>query len=134
MRVLVIGGTLFIGRVLVGGLLRHGDEGKVLHPNARNKLPGGGGGLGGGRNDPDQVRTVLSGRRFDAVFDNVYDWQRGTTGEQVAATARACGDGVNRYVFMSSVAAFPPGLDHGDDDAMVSPEDPNEYARNKADS
>src|SRR5947209_3566152 len=121
MRVLVIGGTLFIGRLLVEELLRHGHEVTVLHRNAGNALPGGVEGLVGDRNDADQVRTAVSGRRFDAVFDNVYDWQRGTTGEQVAATARAFGDGVNRYVFMSSVAAFPPGLDHGDDGAMVSP-------------
>ena len=134
MRVLVIGGTLFIGRLLVEELLRHGHDVTVLHRNAGTRLPDGVEGLVGDRNDPDQVRTVLSGRRFDAVYDNVYDWQRGTTGEQVAATARACGDALRRYVFMSSVAAFPPGLDHGDDDAMVPPDDPNEYARNKADS
>ena len=37
----------------------------------------------------DSVREALSGRRFDVVFDNVYDWERGTTAAQVEATVRA---------------------------------------------
>jgi hypothetical protein len=36
----------------------------------------------------------LDERRFDVVYDNVYDWERGTTAAQVQATVRACGDRV----------------------------------------
>ena len=66
------------------------------------------------RNDA-QVRRkrALPGRRFDVVFDNVYDWERGTTAAQVEATVRAVGDGhFERYIFMSSVAAYGDGLNH----------------------
>jgi len=58
------------------------------------------------RNDAASLREALSGRRFEVVFDNVYDWERGTTAAQVEATVRACGgDRLNRYIFLSSVAA-----------------------------
>jgi hypothetical protein len=45
------------------------------------------------RNDAASVQQTLDGRRFDVVYDNVYDWERGTTAAQVQATVRACGEG-----------------------------------------
>ena len=134
MRILVIGGTLFIGRRLVRELLRAGHEVTILHRNPKSGLPGGVTALLADRNDPESVRSAIGKRRFDAVFDNVYDWQRGTTADRVVATARACGDGLQRYVFMSSVAAFGSGLDHGDDDPLAAPDAPDDYVRNKAES
>src|SRR5438309_1962247 len=132
MRVLVIGGTLFIGRLLAEELLRAGHRVSVLHRNAKAQLPDTVESIIADRNDPEAVRAALAGKRFDAVFDNVYDWQRGTTAEQIEAAARACAnDGLERYVFMSSVAAFPLGLDHPDNDPLVLRDDPNSYARNK---
>jgi nucleoside-diphosphate-sugar epimerase len=135
MRVLVIGGTLFIGRLLVEELVRAGHTVTVLHRNRSTALPDGVTGLIADRNDPSAVRSALAGSRFDAVFDNVYDFKRGTTAEHVEAAARACANpGLQRYVFMSSVAAFPPGLDYLDSDPLVPRGDPNSYARNKANS
>jgi nucleoside-diphosphate-sugar epimerase len=135
MRVLVIGGTLFIGRLLVEELGRAGHAVTVLHRNPGSALPAGVTGLIADRNDPSAVRAALAGSRFDAVFDNVYDWSRGTTAEHVEGTARACAnDGLQRYVFMSTVAAFPPGLDRPDNGPLVPRDDPNSYARNKANS
>ena len=40
------------------------------------------------RNDPEAVTQALAGRQFEIVFDNVYDWERGTTAAQVEATAQ----------------------------------------------
>jgi nucleoside-diphosphate-sugar epimerase len=84
------------------------------------------------RNDPAAVGAALAGTRFDAVFDNVYDWQRGTTADHVVATALACGGRLHRYVFMSSVAAYGDGLCHREDDALAPDNHPDAYARNKA--
>jgi len=135
MRVLVVGGTLFIGRLLVEELLRAGHDVSVLHRNAKTQLPPGVRSIIADRNDPQAVRSALTGTRFDAVFDNVYDFELGTTAEQVEATARGCAnDGLQRYVFMSTVAVFPPGLDHPDNGHLVPRDDPNSYARNKANS
>jgi 2'-hydroxyisoflavone reductase len=135
MNVLVIGGTLFIGRHLVDALRAAGHEVTVLHRNPKSDLPAGVSGLLADRNDPESVRAAIGGRKFDAVFDNVYDWQRGTTAEQVRATARACAsDRLERYVFMSSVAAYGTGLNHVESDALAPDDDPEDYVRNKAGS
>ncbi len=84
------------------------------------------------RNDAESLRSALLGKNFDAVFDNVYDWERGTTAAQVEATVEACGDRLYRYVFMSSVAAYGDGLDHREDDPLAPDSHPDPYVRNKA--
>ncbi len=133
MRVLIIGGTLFIGKHLAAALQAAGHEISVLHRGDSSRLSPGIRSLQADRNDPDAVARALSGQRFEVVFDNVYDWQRGTTADQVAATARACdSDALERYVFMSSVGAFVPGLDLSDDAPLVPDDCPELYPRNKA--
>ena len=135
MRILILGGTLFIGRRLATRLVDSGHDVTILHRSASTKPPQGTAALIADRNDAASVRRALAGRQFEAVFDNVYDWERGTTGEQVAATAQACaGDALSRYVFMSSVAAYGQGLHHSEDDPLAPPDDPDPYVRNKADS
>ena len=133
-RVLVIGGTLFIGRALVRRLLARGDEVTILHRGRANPFAGRVGEIHCDRNDVDGMRRALAGRRFDLVFDNVYDWQRGTTAEQISAAAMACSEGVKRFVFVSSVAAYGEGLDHDEDDPLAPPGHPELYVRNKAES
>ncbi len=133
MRALVIGGTLFIGRHLVRRLLEDGFEVAVLHRRPRHGLPPEVENLVADRNDGPQLRRALAGRRFDVVFDNVYDWERGTAARHVVDTVRACGD-LRRYVFMSSVAAYGEGLDHREEDPLAPDDHPNPYARHKASS
>jgi 2'-hydroxyisoflavone reductase len=77
------------------------------------------------------VRQALRGRSFDFVFDDVYDWQRGTTAEQVAAAAETLGPACERYVFLSSVAAYGAGTNLPED-APLAVEDTQPYVRNKA--
>src|SRR5579872_3688875 len=110
MKVLVIGGTLFIGRGIVQELLKAGHDVTVLHRKPKHDFPKRVQNLVADRNDPDQVREAIAGRRFEIVFDNVYDWERGTTAAQVEAAVKACEDRLVRYVFMSSVAAYGDGL------------------------
>jgi nucleoside-diphosphate-sugar epimerase len=132
LNVLVIGGTLFIGRMLVAELLKSGHKVTVLHRKPGHDLGKRVGELIADRNDPAAVREALVGSRFDIVLDNVYDWERGTTGAQVEATARACGDSLRRYVFMSSVAAYGDGLNHHEGDALAPDDHSDAYVRNKA--
>ena len=135
MRVLVIGGKLFIGRHLTGQLLEAGHEVTILHRRPGHDLGEAVQELIGDRNNIDSLAGVLAGHRFDAVFDNVYDWQRGTTAAQVEAMARACGGGdLHRYVFMSSVGAYQEGLGLTEESPLAPEDDPNSYARNKASS
>lgn len=132
MRVLVIGGTLFIGRGLVAALLKAGHEVTILHRKPGHDLGKKVREIIGDRNDPESLKTALIGHRFDVVFDNVYDWRRGTTAAQVEGTARALGDRLCRYIFMSSVAAYGDGLNHHEGDALAPDNHPDPYVRNKA--
>src|SRR2546425_3020800 len=132
MQVLVIGGTLFIGRALVQELLKAGHEVTVLHRKPKHDLSKRVHNLVADRNDADQMRHALDGRRFEVVFDNVYDWERGTTAAQVEATVRACGDRISRYIFMSSVAAYGDGLNHKESDPLAPGYHPDAYVSHKA--
>jgi 2'-hydroxyisoflavone reductase len=135
MKVLVIGGTLFIGRQLVQTLLKAGHEVAIVHRKAEHALGRKVENIQADRNDAEAMRQALSGRRFEVVFDNVYDWQRGTTAEQVEATVKAvAGDHLRRYVFMSSVAAYGDGLNHHEGNALAPDTHPDTYVRNKAKS
>jgi nucleoside-diphosphate-sugar epimerase len=129
---LVIGGTQFIGRTLVSELLKAGHEVWVLHRKPEHDLGKKVGSIVADRNDGEAVRRALTGCGFEIVFDNVYDWERGTTSAQVEACAKACGDRLHRYVYMSSVAAYGDGLNHHEGDALAPDDHPDPYVRNKA--
>ena len=131
-RVLVIGGTKFIGRWLVAELLRGGHEVHVLHRRARNPFGRRVHNLVADRNDAGSVRKAVAATRFDAVFDFAYDWERGTTRAQVEATAQIFDGKIGRYVFMSSVAAYGDGLNHHEGDALAPDDHPSAYVRDKA--
>ncbi|HEY3743549.1 MAG TPA: NAD-dependent epimerase/dehydratase family protein [Bryobacteraceae bacterium] len=134
MEVLVIGGTLFIGRRLVKELVRKGHSVTVLHRKPRHGLGREVHSIRADRNDGDAMRAALAGRHFDVVFDNVYDWERGTDAFQIEATVQACGDNLSRYIFMSSVAAYGDGLSHHEGDGLAAEDHPDAYVRNKANS
>lgn len=131
-KVLVIGGTRFIGRALVAELLKAGHEVWILHRRNCHDLGKRVGSIQADRNDGEAMRRALAGSKFQVVFDNVYDWERGTTGRQVEATACACDSQLTRYVFMSSVAAYGDGLNHHEGDALAPDDHPDSYVRNKA--
>lgn len=131
-RILVIGGTLFIGKLLVQELLRQHHQVYILHRKPRHGFGRRVQNLVADRNDVVNVRKALGATRFDVVFDNAYDWEHGTTGAQVEAVAQLFDGKIARYVFMSSVAAYGDGLNHHEGDALAPDDHPNPYARNKA--
>lgn len=133
-RVLVIGGTLFMGRALVEQLLDLGDDVVIMHRGSGHPFGDRVGEIRCDRNDIDAVHAALGDTYFDIVFDNVYDFERGTSGEQVSAAATAVADGLRRYVFTSSVAVYPEDGEYDEDAALVPSDVPNPYAANKADS
>jgi 2'-hydroxyisoflavone reductase len=132
LRILVIGGTKFIGRLMVNELSRAGHELYILHRRSRHPFSKRVHNLIADRNDAASVRKAVGNTRFDAVYDNAYDWERGTTSAQIEATTQIFDGRVSRYVFMSSVAAYGDGLNHHEGDALAPDDHPNAYARNKA--
>jgi 2'-hydroxyisoflavone reductase len=133
-RALVIGGTLFMGRALVDQLLERGDDVVIMHRGRGTPFGPRVGEIRCDRNDTAAVRAALDGARFDVVYDNVFDWQRGTTAEQVVASATAVAKGLRRYVFTSSVAVYHPGGEYPEDVELVPSDWPNAYGAQKADS
>lgn len=134
MRILVIGGTLFIGRAIVERLAARGHEVTVLHRRDRHDLGPGIHNVQADRGDLPAITRILRDGNYDAVYDVAYDWGKGTTAAQVEAAARACGDALQRYVFVSSIAAYGPGLAHREQDALVGNDYPNPYSLDKASS
>jgi len=131
-RILLIGGTMFIGKRLVARLLDAGHDITLFHRKASHPFGPDVRSVVGDRNDALSVRGALAGRHFDAVYDLAYDMERGTTGAQVEETAKAVPGDLSRYIFMSSVAAYGDGLNHVEDDPLAPDTDSNDYVRNKA--
>ena len=124
MNCLVIGGTGFIGRLLVAELLKREDSVTVVHRRPRHDLGRRVKNIVADRNDAPALKAALSGKNFEIVFDNAYDWERGTTAAHIEGTVRAVGSNLHRYVFMSSVAAYGDGLNHHEGDALAPDADP----------
>src|SRR6202034_3499942 len=134
MRVLVIGGTLFIGKLLVKRLLAADHDVTILHRKAEHPFGRRVRNAIADRNDAAAIRAALAGLRFDAVYDIAYDQERGTTAAQVEATAKSIPGELTRYIFMSSVAAYGDGLNHAEEDPLASDIHTDPYVRNKASS
>jgi 2'-hydroxyisoflavone reductase len=132
MRILVIGGIVFMGREIVRLLVERGHDVTVLHRRERHDLGPDVRNVQADRGDIPSMQRVLREGRYDAIFDLVYDWQNGTTAEQVAEAAKSAGDRLQRYVFISSIAAYGPGLNHREDETLVPDDFPNPYAAHKA--
>ncbi len=118
MRLLVIGGTVFLGRHLVSLALAAGHQVTTLnrgthdHVEQHNveKL----------RTDREQIHTgILSGRSFDAVIDTC-----GYQPETVRRSLNVLAGSVGTYVFISTVSVY------GDFSAIgISEESPIKYTQ-----
>src|SRR3989440_3422112 len=100
MKLLVLGGTKFLGRHLVEAALARGDEVTLFNRGQHNpeifpeveKL----------RGDRDGGLDMLRGRRWDAVVDT-----SGYVPRVVRASAELLAGSVGLYVFVSSVSVYP---------------------------
>lgn len=113
MRILVIGGTRFVGRYVVAAALSRGHEVTLLHrgqtgaelfPAAEH--------LSADRNDAAKVAELLAGREFDATVDVCAYFPR-----QVRELADALGGRGGHHVFVSSVSAYAAPAGAGADES-----------------
>jgi nucleoside-diphosphate-sugar epimerase len=132
MRILMIGGVAFMGRRIVERLIAAGHDVSVLHRRPTHELDARVRNIQANRSDLPAVAGLVADGKFDAIFDLAYDWQTGTPSSHVEAAARAAGPHLHRYVFMSSIAAYPPGVGHREDAALAPDDFPNPYAQHKA--
>lgn len=117
MKVLVLGGTRFLGRHLVEALLARDIE--VTLFNRGRSAPGLFGGVEHLRGDRDAGAdglAALAGRRWDAVIDTC-----GYLPRVVRASCAALHGAVDRYVFISSVSVYADfAADEIDEHAAVA--------------
>ncbi|TAG47275.1 MAG: NAD-dependent epimerase/dehydratase family protein [Betaproteobacteria bacterium] len=99
MRLLILGGTLFLGRHIVETALERGHEVTLFNRGQRNAdlFPE----LTRLRGDRNGDMSALLRRSFDAVIDCC-----GYTPEQMARTAQALDDKVPHYTFVSTVSVY----------------------------
>ncbi|MEA5549809.1 NAD-dependent epimerase/dehydratase family protein [Anabaena cylindrica UHCC 0172] len=100
MRILVIGGTRFIGVYLTQLLVEAGHE-VVLFNRGNFPAPEGVGQIIGDRTDPSQLKAKLSQENFDVIFDN--------NGRELTDTqplAEIFAGRVQHFVYMSSAGVY----------------------------
>ena len=99
MKILIIGGTVFLGRYLVEAAIERGHEVTLFNRGLHNAdlFPGVEKLRGNRRTQLD----VLRGRRWDAVIDTC-----GYTPGAVGAAAQMLADAVDHYTFISSVSVY----------------------------
>jgi len=120
MRILVVGGTRFVGRHVVEAALQRGHDVTLLHR---------------GQTNPDLFPSVehiiadrndglaqLKGRTFDATVDVCAYFPR-----QVRSLHEAVGDGAGHYLYVSSVSAYaePVPVNYDETAALATLEDPD---------
>ncbi|MCM1984498.1 NAD-dependent epimerase/dehydratase family protein [Lyngbya confervoides] len=101
MRILVMGGTRFIGVSLTKLLVQQGHEVVLFNRGNRPAPVEGLRQIHGDRTDGDQVRSLLEPESFDAIFDN--------NGRQLSDTqplADLYRDRVQHFVYMSSAGVY----------------------------
>jgi len=101
MRLLVLGGTRFLGRGIVDAALAAGDQVTTFTRGTSGEPPPGVEALHGDRNRPDGME-VLRGREWDAVVDT-----SGYVPVVVGRGAELLADAAGHYVFISSINAYP---------------------------
>jgi nucleoside-diphosphate-sugar epimerase len=131
MRLLVLGGTHFLGRHVVTAALDRGHDVATFTRGVSGRPPEGARALHGDRDDPAALSAALDGWQPELVVD---------TSCQTRAAARnaaaALGD-VRGYAFVSSLNAYanwPPGPIGREDDEPTWTTDDDEYGPIKAES
>ncbi|MFM9102090.1 MAG: NAD-dependent epimerase/dehydratase family protein, partial [Cyanobium sp.] len=99
MKILVMGGTRFVGRPLVAQLLAEGHA-LTLFTRGRNPVPAGVEHLSGDRSTAEGL-AALQGRGFDVIVDS-----SGRTLDDSRAVLERTGAPSHRFVYVSSAGVY----------------------------
>jgi len=118
MRLLIIGGTRFVGHAMAQAALEAGHDVSLLHRHETTELPEATHVLA----DRDGDLSVLDGRSFDATID-VCAYVPG----QVRSLHAALGDRGGHHLFVSTVSVYQePEASGADEDAPLLPAAPED--------
>ena len=129
MRLLVLGGTAFLGRHVTTAALDRGHEVATFTRGVSGDPPAGARALHGDRDDPDALPAALGEWRPDLVVDT------SCRTRPAARNAAAALAGVSGYAFVSSLNAYrnwPPGPVGAEDGEPTWDTDDDDYGPNKA--
>lgn len=101
MRVLIMGGTRFIGVSLTQVLVEQGHEVVLFNRGNRPAPVEGITQIQGDRSDPEQIKAKLSGESFDAIFDN-----NGRERSDTQPLVEIFKDKVQHFVYVSSAGVY----------------------------
>ena len=118
MRILLLGGTVFLGRAVTdaalaaGHRVTHFNRGQASGADPRVET------LRGDRAEPSALDRAFAGRTWDAVID---------TSGYLPQVVRRCVERLRasspRYLFVSSISVYT-GPEYGEDGAVAAPPDP----------
>jgi 2'-hydroxyisoflavone reductase len=131
MRLLVLGGTRFLGRHVATAALRCGHDVATFTRGVSGEPPVGARPLHGDRDDPDALPRALDGWTPELVVDTSCQTRK------AARNAAAVLGDVAGYAFVSSLNAYrtwPPGPVGPEDDEPTWEADDDEYGPIKADA
>ncbi len=103
MRILIMGGTRFIGVYLTKLLVQQGHEVVLFNRGNRPSPVEGIRQIHGDRTDPVQLKDKLSSEKFDAIFDN-----NGRELEDTKPLVELFKDQVKHFVYVSSAGVYLP--------------------------
>ena len=121
MRLLILGGTVFLGRHVVDAALARGHEVTIYTPRAPRHRPGG---RRARRRRPRRRHAAAAAARWDAAID--------TSGYDPAQVAASAALDVGHYVFVSSCNAYPDWPDKPVDEDSPTWQDGEGYGPDKA--
>lgn len=126
MKLLVLGGTRFVGRAVVQDALARGWDVTAVHRGVTGALPDGVTTLLADRSSESQLAAALGDGRWDAVVDT---WPGAPAVAEISS--RLLGGRVQRYGYVSSMSVYEWGL-HVDESSPLVDVDPlaqdGEYA------
>lgn len=124
MRILVMGGTRFIGVYLTQQLVAQGHEVVLFNRGNRPAPVAGVTTIQGDRKDPALLKTKLAGERFDVVFDN-----NGREQSDTQPLVEILGDQLQQFIYVSSAGVYLQSdqMPHEEGDAV----DPNSRHKGK---
>jgi 2'-hydroxyisoflavone reductase len=131
MRLLVLGGTRFVGRAVVLDALARGWEVTALNRGVTGSLPDAVHTLTADRTDPAQLAAALEGKHFDLAVDT---WARAP--RDIRSAARLLVARVGRMGYVSSESVYADGRPPGGDESWPTVEasadaDMTDYAADK---
>ncbi|MFF3431556.1 NAD-dependent epimerase/dehydratase family protein [Streptomyces sp. NPDC002602] len=101
MKLLIVGGTVFLGRALVDEALRRGDEVTLFNRGRSGPAPAGVEVVRGDREDEAALRALAADRTWDGVIDTC-----GFEPRTVQLSVRALAGHAGTYAFVSSFHAY----------------------------